>query len=226
MTHTTHHLGVLTIGHSPRPDLYQEFMGILGPNIRLTITGALDGVPYEHIVAMAPSQDDIHLITRLNDGRSVIVGKKALIPRLQEQIGVMEAQGVAATVISCTGPFPRFISRHPILLPDRIIGGIIPALLSGGKLGIIVPIVEQEQQLRSKWQLDNVTTIFTTANPYEEGEQFHQAAQTLKAQGVNLIVLDCMGYSHRHKTLVQEHSKAPVILSRTLVARVAAELLF
>ena len=50
-------------------------------------------------------------------------------------------------------------------------------------------------------------------------------AETLLAQQVELIVLDCIGYARGVKERIQEKTGRPVVLPRTLLARVVGELL-
>jgi hypothetical protein len=54
---------------------------------------------------------------------------------------------------------------------------------------------------------------------------FADAANSLKAQGAALVVLDCMGYHQQHRIGLQQRLGVPVLLSNQLVARLAAELL-
>lgn len=61
------------------------------------------------------------------------------------------------------------------------------------------------------------------SSPYEE-LNIEDTAKELKAKGVDLLVLDCMGYTEQHKRRVKSATDLPVILSRSIVARVAAEM--
>ncbi|WP_412775040.1 AroM family protein [Virgibacillus pantothenticus] len=49
------------------------------------------------------------------------------------------------------------------------------------------------------------------------------AAERLQQHGADLIVLDCMGYNEHHKKMAIVGSGLPVILPRTLTARIALE---
>ncbi|WP_037193644.1 AroM family protein, partial [Rhodococcus rhodochrous] len=59
---------------------------------------------------------------------------------------------------------------------------------------------------------------------YLPGDEIEKAALSLKEHDVDLILLDCMGYTEEMKRTVKQITGKPVILSRTLVARVLGEL--
>jgi len=67
--------------------------------------------------------------------------------------------------------------------------------------------------------------VFEAANPYGDLSEVERAAARLRESGADLAVLDCMGYDLRHKATVRATLRRPCMLSRTVAARVAAELL-
>ncbi len=73
-----------------------------------------------------------------------------------------------------------------------------------------------------KWSNTNVEIKVEVASPYEKSDVLG-AARRLQEQGASLIVLDCMGYNELHKEDAVEGSGLPVILPRTLTARIVAE---
>jgi protein AroM len=44
--------------------------------------------------------------------------------------------------------------------------------------------------------------------------------------GVDYVILDCMGYTQEMKDLVRKEAGAPVLLARSVVARLAAEVIW
>ena len=46
----------------------------------------------------------------------------------------------------------------------------------------------------------------------------------MKTENVDVIVLDCIGYNKKMKQVTEEITGKPVVLSRTMTARVASEL--
>ena len=61
-------VGAITIGQSPRADVVQELLPLMGEQVELIQAGALDGLTREDIQAFAPGPEDYTLISRLRDG--------------------------------------------------------------------------------------------------------------------------------------------------------------
>jgi protein AroM len=78
--------------------------------------------------------------------------------------------------------------------------------------------------MRNKWQKTGLEVVFDAASPYTGTEaNFRTAARRLA--GVDLIVLDCIGFTGEMKRIFREESGKPVILPLTLLGRVCGELL-
>ena len=80
-------------------------------------------------------------------------------------------------------------------------------------------------QSESKWReyVSQVTVI--PASPYGSPEELDRAARQAAEMDVDLVVMDCIGYSAEMKAKFHKISGKPVILSRTLATRVLMELL-
>lgn len=81
---------------------------------------------------------------------------------------------------------------------------------------------EQRNILTQKWNSTGVEFCVEVASPYEDSD-IKGSAQKLENQGIELIILDCMGYNEKHKKDAMEGSGLPVLLPRTLTARIVAE---
>ncbi len=86
-------LGTITIGQSPRDDVIPEMLPYLGENVEVIQAGALDGLTYEEILEFEPKEGDYVLVSKLRDGRSVKFAEKHILPRLQNCIDKLEAEG-------------------------------------------------------------------------------------------------------------------------------------
>jgi protein AroM len=220
----TNRLGIITIGQAPRVDMVPEMRTLLPDHIEVIEKGAIDDFSSEDLLTLAPKEGDITLVSRLKNGEAVTVSERAILPLLQEKISLLEEMGTTTTIIACTGTFPPFKSKHPLLYPDRVLTHFVSGILPHGKLGIIVPLPEQIAAMREKWERPNLQLAFTAASPYDKGTDFEYAGRVLQEQGVDVIVLDCMGYSVSMKERVKNVVNVPVILSRSVVARAAAEM--
>ncbi|WP_057915255.1 AroM family protein [Peribacillus muralis] len=214
-------IGLLTIGQSPRVDFTPSIQHILGDTVDIVEAGGLDRIGNDDLHSITPDKDEITYISKLINGQSIKIGKSKLLPLLQEELNKLEEQ-VSAVIMLCTGDFPSIISKKPLIYPDKILSHTVQAILPKGKLGLVVPLEEQRNTLTQKWKSMGVEFCVEVASPYEDSD-IKGAAQKLKNQGVELIVLDCMGYNETHKRDAMDGSGLPVLLPLTLSARIVAE---
>mgnify|MGYP000290855502 CR=1 FL=1 len=146
-------VGAITIGQAPRTDVTKDILPLLGEEVELIQAGGLDGLTREEIQAFAPGPDDYVLISRLQDGSSVIFAERFILPRLQNCIDKLEEQGVEMILFLCTGDFPAvFHSKVPLIFPCKVLNGLVPALASRGKIAVITPTPQQVAQSEAKWK--------------------------------------------------------------------------
>ncbi|TKH03716.1 AroM family protein [Peribacillus simplex] len=214
-------IGVLTIGQSPRVDVTPSIQHILGNTVDIVEAGGLDRIRDDDLNSVTPDKDEVTYISRLRNGQSIKIGKSKLLPLLQAELDKLEEQ-VSAVIMLCTGDFPTIINKKPLIYPDKILSHTVQAILSKGKLGLVVPLEEQRNTLTRKWKSTGAELYVEVASPYEDSD-IKRAAGNLKNQGADLIVLDCMGYNETHKKEAMEGSGLPVLLPRTLTARIVAE---
>ncbi len=225
---TARTLGVITIGQTPRTDLTPELADLL-PGVCIAERGALDGLSTSEIREFAPVPGDHVVTTRLRDGRAAVVGQETLVGRIQAAILDLQDE-VEVLLLACTGTFPEFLHVKPLIEPDRILAHVLATVASRTRsVGIICPLAEQEEDAKAKYRaLLPGTVAFSTAaaTPYSTNlASLGVAAKQLRADGAEIIVLDCIGYTARMRSLVIEASGLPVLLARSVAARVAAELL-
>lgn len=218
-------LGAVTIGQAPRTDLVPEFKAILGSEVEIREAGALDDLSRAEIEAFAPTAGDYVLVTRLADGSSVKVAEKYVFPRLKEKIANLFADGMPVVILLCTGEFPDFPTEGLLVRPQPILYNVTAALAKGLKLGVICPAVDQITQATERWQTVGRELVVEAASPYGAPEELTRAAEALKGAGVQIVVMDCMGYTLDMQKKVKDIVGVPVILARGIVARVVQELL-
>lgn len=219
-------LAVITIGQAPRTDLTPELRAWL-PGVDLVEHGALDDDGPDAIAAMAPQDGDEVLTTRLRDGSNAIVAHHHVVPRVQRILD--ELDDVDAVFLACTGAFEEVTCAKPLLRPEWMIGPGVAALAAGLEtVGVLVPLPEQRHHPDGKYAALDASVVVDDASPYA-GESLEtglaDAARRLRDAGAQLIVADCMGYSQSMRAVLAESSGVPVVLARSIVARLAAELL-
>ncbi|USS40736.1 AroM family protein [Thermococcus aggregans] len=214
-------VGFITIGQSPRVDVVPEIKPYLG-DAEIIECGALDGLTLEEIKELAPKEGDYVLVSRLRDGTQVRLSREKIVKRLQECIKKLEEE-VDVIGFLCTGEFPELTSRKLLVEPSLLLLKTVSAL-GVSNLGVIVPDPDQVEMTRRKWEGIAENLKVQSVSPYiGKKEDFIKAAQELKE--CDLIVMDCIGYTLSSKKIVKEITKKPVVLPRTLMARVIGELL-
>jgi protein AroM len=187
----------------------------------------LDEMTPDGIAALRPTPDDYALITRLSDGSSATIAERHILPRIQSAITDLEAAGAEAVVLLCTGEFPPFDHERPLLRAERLIVDGVRAIVGGSRVGVVCPLTEQELLTRDKWSDLSVDLHVASGSPYDEDtDDLRRAARHLGEIGVDYVVLDCMGYTQKMKELVRKEAGAPVLLARSVVARLAAEVIW
>lgn len=219
-------IGMVTIGQSPRVDIVPEMKEILGGRIGILEAGALDGLTLGQVKAFAPRKGDYILCTRLTDGTEVVVARRFIVPRVQQCIDLLMSKGAEAILFICTGKFPEFSCRGLFLEAQRMVDHFIMALDGAhGRMGLLVPLDDQIGQARRIYSRLQAKVVIQAASPYGPADRLLQAAEDLKKQNPQVIVMHCMGYTRAMKEQVREITGKPTILARSLVARMVKELM-
>ena len=216
-------IGLITIGQAPRDDVAPSmFDGQLPAG--LLQAGALDRLDADAIARLAPRECEDPLVTRLRDGREVVISEERILEHLQAALDRVVAEGARLAVVLCTGEFPALRSRVPIVFPDRLLRGTVDALLPAGTLGILMPHSGQQSLITRKWSTAARGIVCAAASPYTEAADLADRARALASRGVDLIVMDCMGYDGAMKTTVATAAGVPTILANRLVGRIVEEI--
>ncbi len=219
-------IGAITIGQAPRVDVIGDILPIFGEEVSLLQAGGLDGLTREEIEAFAPEPGDYVLISRLQDGSSVVFAERYLLPRLQQCIERLEAEGARLILFLCTGDFPDvFHAGVPLIFPYQVLNGLVPALTGNGSIAVITPTPQQVEQSLTKWRRHVARVQCFPASPYGEQAELEKAAKAIAQTDADLVVMDCIGYTVEMKRLVQRMTGKNVALSRTIAARAVSELI-
>jgi AroM protein. len=215
---------MVTIGQAPRTDVAPFMERFLGDRVSLVQAGVLDGLTKEYIVDhLYPEQGDYVLTSRLTNGEYVVMSREKIQPLLQRRIDAMEEAGIKQILLLCTGVFPGLTTRTAYLIePDRIIPPTVKAIAGRRRLGVIIPLAAQQDNIKTKYAPYGMAPLFACASPYKD-DNLPAAAQALKDK-VDLILLDCMGYTEPMRDIAAAASGLPVILSNTLMAKLVSEM--
>ena len=219
-------VGMLTIGQSPRRDITDDLSKVLSGHVEIVEAGALDGLSPEKIAEdLKPESGHTVYVSRIRDGRQVVLSKEKLIPLVQEKISELESLGVDVVVLMCSGEFPRFKSNTPIIYPERLLRAFLEGISVHGKIGVLVPLGEQVEYARLKWRLSDCETVVASVSPYTDPDDaFYNVGRELSRRRVALTIMDCVGYTFKHKRIVEDASGRPAVTARGVVARALNEL--
>jgi protein AroM len=95
----------------------------------------------------------------------------------------------------------------------------------GLTLGVIIPDERQAASAKKRWSMVAAKVMVEPGSPYAGVENVEKVAKSLARSGVHIVVMDCMGYTLQMKDVVLKHVKKPVILARSIAAKVVSELL-
>jgi protein AroM len=189
--------------------------------------GVLDGLTKEYIETnLFPEAGDYVLTSRLTTGESVVMSRAKIQSLLQNKIDQLEQSGMKQILLLCTGVFPGLQTTTSYLIePDHIIPPTVKTMVGNRRFGVIVPLIEQKDNLKPKYSHLGMDPLFAVASPYIfDEENFYQAANELKDK-VDIILLDCMGYTEEARALVSKSSGLPVILSNAIMAKIVSEMI-
>jgi protein AroM len=216
-------IGNLRIGQTPRPDLTEGLLDILGPGYEIIEAGGLDDHTIDQVNEIDLNPDHYILVTKMRDGTDVKITKKYIIPRMQVQLDKLEDQGVRLTLVTCTGKFPQFKSRGLVLTPSDVLKGVIEGSIKAGKLAVVYPVAEQMPYADRDFGRDGVEVYTDYVNPDEEDE-VKGLLERLVLEDPDMVFLNCFGFPYSLKEQVKEATGKPTIHSSALIARVVKEL--
>ena len=221
-------VGFVTIGQSPRRDITEDLVKILPKDVEIVEAGALDDLsPSEIREKLSPKPGETLYVTRLRSGEEVRISKEKIVGLIQEKISMLDNRGVDIIAILCSGEFPEFVSRTPILYPDKILKGIVSGIKYRGNSAVLIPAKEQMEYARDKWSPYLEIPDIIPISPYtSKSEDFSRVGLELRRIGAGLIVMDCMGYTMEQKIAIRgSNPGARIITSRGALARALTELL-
>jgi protein AroM len=221
---TAEGIGVVVIGQSPRPDIEAELREVLGDRLPIRLVGALDGLSRAEIDRLRPSGSHDALFTNLPDGSGVVISKAEVTKRAQARLDWLAEQGVDVTLMNCTGVFEGLVPRGHLVFPSAVLTGLVLGLLPRGRLGVFMPIAEQEAAMKDKWSQGEWEVSALALRPRTEGAELDAVAREMTRRRPDLVVLDCMGYGQAMKRRVREVTGLRAVLAISAAARALQEL--
>jgi protein AroM len=212
----TRRVAFVTIGQSPRGDVLPDIIAETRTPFEVTEHGALDGLDDAAIADLAPRAGDERLVSRLRDGREVLLGKPAIDRRLHAILADLDDDGFDLLVLLCTGQFTRFTLRTPFIEPQHTVDHFVQGLAYGAeRIGILLPHPAQIDEFHG---IPGVAIKAASASPYQADPEPALREAGAALADTDIIVMHCIGYSEAMRQVVRRASGRPVLVSRRLVS--------
>ncbi|MEM0006434.1 MAG: AroM family protein [Ignisphaera sp.] len=221
-------IGLVTIGQAPRKDVTEDLIKILPAGVEIIEAGALDDLDLNEIKEkIAPKPGEVPYVTRLRNGLEVKISKERILSLMQDKISLLERLGAEVIGILCSGEFPEFSSRVPILYPDRILKGIVSGIQYRGSTVVLIPSEDQVPYAKRKWSpyLEKLEVI--SISPYTSKiSDFENVGRRIRDLDAGLVIMDCIGYTMKQRSVISSIAKsARIITSRGALGRALAEII-
>lgn len=220
------HIGFATIGQTPRTDLVPYILEHLPTGVTYEELGIMDGLSNDEIAQLDLKDDSMHMVTRLSDGGSAKIAYELAVPRMQEVVNRL-ASKADLVVVLCGADWSNVKCNVPMLNLGRLFPNIVQGIVGSAKVGVVKPsdgqISVTEQQYRKDLGLD---AVVTSAFPYDSDgpNRARLAAKEMASKGADILWLTCVGMGEDMQTAAREEFSGPIILARSILSRVIAEL--
>jgi protein AroM len=221
-------IGMITVGQSPRDDLVPFMTPLFTRPVQVLEAGALDHLPLPAIRALGPDPGETGIVARLHDGSETLLSHDKILPRVQACVERLQAQGAELLVILCGADWSALISKGLVVNPGRVFPAIVSALAGGRRLGVIKPSAGQLDQARRQFAERGIEAHVTAASPYcgeARLSEARRAAESLRATRVDVVWMTCVGMDEAMREVVSGVVGTPVILARSILARIIDELI-
>lgn len=221
-------IGFATIAESPRDDVVPDIRRMLPPDIRIAERGNLDGLSPAEIADLAPAAGEVGIVARLKAGGETLLSHQKILPRMQRLVDeLVQDEGADLVVVLCGADWSAIRSPVPVVNPGRLFPGVVSALAYGRRLGVIKPSAGQIEAERARYARLDIEAVVTSASPYVGEERLdlaRRAAEQLRDAECDLIWMTCIGMDEPMREIVAEVTAKPVVLARSILGRVIAEL--
>lgn len=220
-------IGFATIAEAPRDDVIPTMHEML-PDVQIVERGNLNGLDQAEIAALAPESGEVGIVARLKSGGETLLSHKKILPRMQRLVDeLVQDEGADLIVILCGADWSAIQSPRLVVNPGKVFPSVISALANGRKLGIIKPSAGQVKQEKERYCALGIDATVTAASPYageERLELARRAAEEIREAGCDLVWMTCIGMDEEMREIVSEVTGKPIILARSILARIVTEL--
>lgn len=214
-------IALISIGHSPRTDIVNDFKDLWGDAYNILDIGALDDLSSEDIQSVAPVSGESELITKLRDGQVVYLSPSKLIPHLERALEKACKSGATQAIVLCTGDFSSLKSPIPLLLPNPILAHCAESILNpGDKLTVIVPAQGQVREAAERWSRRGFeVSKVIVERPFDNHQKLFDTIQNNQTiQNTQGLIADCFGFGVDFMNSIAKLYDKPIFIPRKLIA--------
>ncbi len=207
-------IGIVTMNLGDRESL-SDVIQRLGDDIEVHVAGIIDPANwtrYKRGGSQCVGQESF-IVSKIQDCTIAIPLAEAT-RLVKNKIRELEVKGIRNVLVFCTGNFELAGSQGFVVLPKDVITGLLKGL-DVKKLGAIVPDEKQVDDCREQYR--EFETSIRVFSPYGSEADLRVVAGQFGSDGVDLVLMDCMGYTQDMGQLVREVSGKKVVVPRVFV---------
>jgi len=219
-------IGLIAISQSSREDITSDLRRMLKLNLEFIECNILDEYSYEEIIErFSPEPGQAVYTTRMKDGREVKVSREKISREVNRCISKLELSGVEFIILLSTTEIPNITSSIPVVHLDKLIRSYASALKTEDLVSIIIPSSEEARYAWIKWHSVFPNLYIEAISPYTASDdEYEELGNRLKKLNPRLIIMDCIEYTLRHRSILSNIIRRPVICPRTILAGLLNEL--
>ncbi|WP_226571103.1 AroM family protein [Mangrovibacter yixingensis] len=163
----------------------------------------------------------------LADFQRVRLSRYKIEQALHAVLKVLDNQGYEVILLLSHVRFHGLQTTHAMLLePERLIPPLVASIVGGHQIGVMLPQPEFQAVQEAKWGRLYMSPVYGLANPLTQNDdELVATGRNMMDQGADVLVLDSPCYQRKHRDLLQKALDVPVLLSNSLLARLASEIL-
>lgn len=208
-------VGLISMGQSNGKGMKENIEDILEPRFEIVGVGILDNYSFEEIKnKFWPKEGETYIVSSIENNQMVKISQIKAHKLIEEKLKILEQNDIMCNMLMCTGQFSEFSNNGILLRPEKIIYSVLKGL-GVKRIGIIVP--EEDQIEDSLKQYNEFNPQILAASPYGPTENIFKVSSKFD-KDLDVILLDCMGFTENMKKIVQDVTGLKIILPRTLVS--------
>lgn len=215
-------IGVIFLGQTPRPEIISFLEGRLSKG-RVLSRGALDELELDKIRVLEQSKE-YPLFVRLRDGGVTEIALQNLMPYIEVCAKKLRKDGAGLLLLWCCGSFSNLTIDSPVICPGEIVSALLKSFRIHKKIDILVPNYSQCSFAKMSWKNRGFDANVIAANPLIN-EEIRKRVEEFVPNNSELLVLDCMSFTHAHVEMLRDIYSKPIICPQTMVASIIPEIL-